>query len=123
MYNNLRIIKGTGGLVSWRPCGDHPNDSIADNGQNTGKSPGDLRRLAVTQTPVKDTDVKNSKGVNNNNIYIYIYIYIYEAYVTRTSNSDLGRRTPGSGRVRCREYVPIKKDTLGQVIAQFIMTC
>ena len=24
------------------------------NGQNTEKSPGDLRRLAVTQTPVKD---------------------------------------------------------------------
>ena len=30
--------------------------------QNTEKSPGDLRRLAVTQTPVK-----NSQGVNNNN--------------------------------------------------------
>ncbi len=25
-----------------------------DNGQNTEKSPGDLRRLALTQTPVKD---------------------------------------------------------------------
>ena len=24
------------------------------NGQNTEKSPGDLRRMAVTQTPVKD---------------------------------------------------------------------
>ena len=33
---------------------DHPNDSIIENGQNTEKSPGDLRRLAVTQTPVKD---------------------------------------------------------------------
>ena len=30
------------------------NYSIVDNGQNTEKSPGDLRRLAVTQTPVKD---------------------------------------------------------------------
>ena len=48
---------------------DYPNDSITENGQNTEKSPGDLRRLAVTQTPVKKsayTDVKNSKGVNNN---------------------------------------------------------
>ena len=27
---------------------DHPNDSIIENGQNTEKSPGDLRRLAVT---------------------------------------------------------------------------
>ena len=28
--------------------------SIIENGQNTEKSLGDLRRLAVTQTPVKD---------------------------------------------------------------------
>ena len=33
---------------------DHPNDSIAKNGQNPETSPGDLRRLAVTQTPVKN---------------------------------------------------------------------
>ena len=47
-------IKGIGVLGSWRTSGDHPNNSIIDNGQNTEKSPGDLRRLAVTQTPVKD---------------------------------------------------------------------
>ena len=34
---------------------DHPNDSIIENVQNTEKSPGDLKRLAVTQTPVKTT--------------------------------------------------------------------
>ena len=34
--------------------GDHPNYNIIENGQNTEKSPGDLRRLAVTQTPVKN---------------------------------------------------------------------
>ena len=28
--------------------------SIIENGQNTETSPGDLTRLAVTQTPVKD---------------------------------------------------------------------
>ena len=37
-----------------RTSEDHPNDSIIENGQNTKKSPGDLRRLAVTQTPVKN---------------------------------------------------------------------
>ena len=37
-----------------RPSVDHPNNSIVENGQNTQKSPGDLRRLAVTQSPVKD---------------------------------------------------------------------
>ena len=48
------VTKGTGGLGSWRTSGDHPNYYIIENGQNTEKSPRDLRRLAVTQTPVKD---------------------------------------------------------------------
>ena len=48
------IIKWTGGIRSWSTSGDHPNYSIVENGQNTEKSPGDLRRLAVTQTPVKN---------------------------------------------------------------------
>ena len=34
--------------------GDHPNYCTIENGQNTEKGPGDLRRPAVTQTPVKD---------------------------------------------------------------------
>ena len=33
--------------------GDHPNYSIVKIGQNTKKSPGDLRRL-VTQTPMEN---------------------------------------------------------------------
>ena len=45
--------KGTGGLGIWRTSGDHPNNT-AENVQNTEKSLGDLKRLAVTQTPVKD---------------------------------------------------------------------
>ena len=43
--------KETGNL---RKNGDHPDLSIVQIGQNAEKSPGDLRRLAVTQTPVKD---------------------------------------------------------------------
>ena len=31
-----------------------PNDSTGKNGQNTESSPGDLMRLTVTQTPVKN---------------------------------------------------------------------
>ena len=53
-HSKKRIIKGPGGLGSWRASGYHPNDSITENGQNTDKSPGDLRRLAVTQGPVKN---------------------------------------------------------------------
>ena len=37
---------------------DHPNYYIIENGQNTEKSHGDLRRLAVTQTPVKNFQLK-----------------------------------------------------------------
>ena len=35
-----------------RTSGDHPNYSIIEIGQDTEKSPGDLRQLAVTQTPM-----------------------------------------------------------------------
>ena len=48
------MTKGPGGLAIWRTSGDHPNDSTIEDGQNTKKRPGDLRRLAVTQTPVKN---------------------------------------------------------------------
>ena len=52
-YSHQRFGKRTGGLESWRTSGDRPNNSIVKNGQNTEKSPGDLRRLAVNQTPEK----------------------------------------------------------------------
>ena len=32
----------------------HPDDSIVESSQNTHKSHGDMRKLTVTQTPVKD---------------------------------------------------------------------
>ena len=48
------LLKGLEDLGNWWKCGDHPNYYFIENGQNTGKSPGDLRRLAVTQTPVKN---------------------------------------------------------------------
>ena len=56
-HSHLRIIKVTGGLEGWRMSGDHPN-CITENGQNTENSPGDFRRLTVTQTPVKNHQLK-----------------------------------------------------------------
>ena len=44
----------TGGLENKRTSGDHPNYNIVAIGQNTEKSPGDLRRFAVTQTPAEN---------------------------------------------------------------------
>ena len=57
-YSHQRIIKGTGGLRNKGMSRDHSNFYIIENGQNTEKSPEDLRRLAVTQTPVKDRQLK-----------------------------------------------------------------
>ena len=48
------INKGTGGLGNKRTGRDYSNYSIVEIGQNTEMSPGDLRRLVVTQNPVKN---------------------------------------------------------------------
>ena len=64
-YNNInsnrsawnspqRIGKGTGRLENKRISGNHSNYSIIKINQNTEKNPGELRRLAVTQTPVEN---------------------------------------------------------------------
>ena len=52
--NPLRIGKKIGGLGNKWASRDHPDYSIIKIGQNTEKGPGDLRRLAVTQTLVKN---------------------------------------------------------------------
>ena len=60
-YSHQRIGTGTGGLENKRMRGDHPKYSIAE------KSPGDLKRLSVTQTPVRNHQLtlvfKTWKGV------------------------------------------------------------
>ena len=40
-----RIVAGTGGLGNKMTSRDHPNCSTTKIGQNTEKSPGDLKRL------------------------------------------------------------------------------
>ena len=55
IWNDIqRIVKGTGRLRNQRTSWNHPDYSIIMIGRNTEKSPGDLRRLAVSHTPVKD---------------------------------------------------------------------
>ena len=53
-YKHQRIGTGTGGFGNKRMSGDHQNHSIIKIGQNTVKSHGDLRRLAVIQTPMEN---------------------------------------------------------------------
>ena len=53
-YNHQMIWTETGGLENKRMSRDHPNYGIVKIGQNTEKSPGDLRRFFVTQTSVRN---------------------------------------------------------------------
>ena len=52
------IIKRTERFGNNGTGGNCPNYSIVEIGQNTEKSPGDLRRLTVSQTPVKSYQLK-----------------------------------------------------------------
>ena len=54
-----RLVQGLGGFRNKMTSGDDSNNTIVEIGQNTEKSPGDLRRLAVTQTPVENAGMKN----------------------------------------------------------------
>ena len=64
------IIKGTGGLGNMKTNGDHPNYNIIENGQNTEKTPGE--RLAVTQTQVKNHQLKLMRKTLKEQIIIMI---------------------------------------------------
>ena len=46
--------RGYGRVGNRRKTGNHPNYCIVKTNQNTEKSPGYMRRLAVAETPVKD---------------------------------------------------------------------
>ena len=48
---------GTGGHGNKRTSGDYPNYSIVEISWNTGNNPGDLRRLVVIQTSVKNNQL------------------------------------------------------------------
>ena len=53
-----RLGKRVGKIGNRRTSRDHPNYSILKIGQNTDKSPGDLRGTDATQIPVKDYQLR-----------------------------------------------------------------
>ena len=52
--NPQKLGEGVVGIGNWRTSRDYSKYIIVKICQNTEKSPGDLKRLAVTQTPVKN---------------------------------------------------------------------
>ena len=69
--NAPKIGNGTGRRRNERTRKDHPDYRIIKIGENTEKSPGDLRRLAVTQAQGRNHQLtlvrKTLKWVKNNN--------------------------------------------------------
>ena len=53
-FSDQRIGRWTGELGNKRTNGYQPNDNIIKIGPNTENSPEDLRKIAVTQTPVRN---------------------------------------------------------------------
>ena len=53
-YSHQRIVTRSGKIENKRTSGEYTNYSTLEIGQNTEKSSGELRRLAVTQTPVRN---------------------------------------------------------------------
>ena len=68
------LLKSLEDLEVGGRVGDHPNKNIIENVENTEKSPEDLKRIAVTQSPVKNHQLTlmgkslMSNDNNNNNI-------------------------------------------------------
>ena len=57
-WNDLqRICKGSGRLSNQKTSREHPDSSVTKIAVNPEKSPGDLRKLAVTQTLEKNYQV------------------------------------------------------------------
>ena len=60
-YSHQRIGKRTGRLGNKRTVGDHTDYSIIKIGQNIETSPGDLKRLIVTRTPIREHQCEKLK--------------------------------------------------------------
>ena len=75
-YSLERMGTGTGGLGKKWTSSDHPNYSILEIGQNTKKSPRDLRILTITQTSGENISLRRSEKLlnesnnNNNNLLL-----------------------------------------------------
>ena len=77
----LRLGKETESVENWRTNRDHPNYSIVKIGQNTEKSPGDLKRVTDAHTRVKDYQqtlvLKTHKEYKNNKMSTAKILSVY----------------------------------------------
>ena len=87
--NNMETIgKGTGRLGNKRKSREHQDYIIIMIGQNTEKSPGDLKIFAVTQPPVRNHPVmlvwKTLKRVDDHNNHNEMRIHVVSQTSVKT---------------------------------------
>ena len=77
-----------------------------ENGQNTEKSPGDLRRLAVTQSPVKDhrLTLMWKTLMSNNNIIIMLLACFLHSVLANDLSLESERLQVSSGLLDTSQY-------------------
>ena len=76
-YSHQKIDKRSEGLVNNKTSRDHPKYCIIKISQNTVESPRNLRRLAVSQTPVRNHHLTlEEKNYQNSEILLIIIIII-----------------------------------------------
>ena len=64
LVSHQKIGTRTGELGNKRTSRNDPNYSTIEIGQNTEESPEDLRRIVVTQSPVKDHQLKLMRKIS-----------------------------------------------------------
>ena len=92
--SHKRLGKGTGGVRNWRTSRDYVNYMMFEIGRNTEKSPGDLWKLVVTETSLKDHELTlvwgTCKTYNNNDmVYDTTYTWLRMGSVKREHQSLL----------------------------------
>ena len=83
-----RIGKGTGRLGNKRTSEDRPDNSIDKIGQNTEKSPGELKRLVVSQTSEENKKNPNFQTMNTrNNELVFPSLCFFQSLFSRREDS------------------------------------
>ena len=90
--SHQRIYTGTEGFGNKRKSRDHPTNCIVEIGQNNEKCPRDLRRLAVTQTPVRNHRLK-LVWENLKRVVIKIIIWYNPQWINKGKRKSRNKRT------------------------------
>ena len=112
-WNDFKMIgKGTGKIGNQKTSRNHPSYSFVKISQNIEKSPGDLRRIAVSQTPVKDHELA-LVGKKNLQIITITTVIICRLYGDR--DETINHIISECSKLAQKEYMA-RHDWVGKVV-------